>query len=129
MRETAAQLTQRDDQALGAIAAALRDGVAALERAAEFVVASQGRDPREALVGSVPFLELLGIVAGGWQMARAALASHGHVAHGTGDTAFHTAKVTTARFYADHVLACAAGLAHTVVHGAHAALTIEDDQL
>ncbi len=52
-----------------------------------------------------------------------------HRASGLRDTAFHTAKVTTAGFYADHVLARAAGLAHTVVHGAHAALTIEDDQL
>jgi hypothetical protein len=129
MHETAAQLTRRDDQALDAIATALRDGIAALERAAEFVVASHGRDPREALVGSVPFLELFGIVAGGWQMARAALASHEHLAHASGDSGFHTAKLTTARFYADHVLARAAGLAHTVVHGAHAELAIEDDQL
>jgi alkylation response protein AidB-like acyl-CoA dehydrogenase len=129
MRETVTELLRREDLALGAIAAALGVGITALESAGEFVVASHGRDPREALVGSVPFLELFGIVAGGWQMARGALASHRILASGGGDTAFHTAKGVTARFYADHVLARAAGLAHTVIHGAPAALAIEDDQL
>src|SRR3989442_3750106 len=129
MRETAAQLTHRDDETLDAIAAMLGESVAALERAAEFVVSSYDKNPREALVGSVPFLELLGVVAGGWQMARAAIASNGRLAQGSSDVDFHGAKMKTARFYADHVLARAAGLAHTVVCGAHAALAIEDDQL
>ena len=35
---------------------------------------------------------------------------------------FHRAKIATARFYADHVLSQAAGLAHSIVHGAAGAL-------
>ena len=30
---------------------------------------------------------------------------------------FYPAKITTARFYADHVLSAAPGLAHAVIHG------------
>jgi hypothetical protein len=77
----------------------------------------------------VPFLELFGTVAGGWQMARAALAAHRNLAPGKGEAGFLRAKVTTARFYADHVLVRAGGLARTVVSGADAALEIADDQL
>ncbi len=57
-----------------------------------------------SLAGSVPLLELFGIVSGGWQMARAALAAKQRLAEGSGDTGFYTAKLHTVRFYADHVL-------------------------
>lgn len=42
---------------------------------------------------------------------------------------FVDGKRETARFYADHVLACAPGLARTVMRGADGALAIEDEQL
>jgi alkylation response protein AidB-like acyl-CoA dehydrogenase len=129
MREVEAQLEQEKSETLSAIAARLRDGVAALEQAVHYVVATFGADVRRAAVGAVPFLELFGTVAGGWQMARAALAAHRHLAAGRGEAGFLRAKVTTARFYADHVLVRAPGLARTVVSGADAALAIEDDQL
>ena len=48
---------------------------------------------------------------------------------GGGDAGFRTAKVHTARFCADHVLGRASGLAHAVVHGADAALAIDEAQL
>jgi acyl-CoA dehydrogenase len=78
----------------------------------------------------VPFLELLGTVAGGWQSARAALVAHRRLAAGaTGaDASFYQAKLGTARFYADHVLVAAQGLARTVVSGADGALALTDDQ-
>ena len=103
-----------DSAQLEAIGARLRDGVGALERAVQFVVSTYGTDVRKASVGAVPFLELFGTVAGGWQMGRAALAAHRRLSEGQGDAGFHRAKLCTARFYADHVLARAPGLATTV---------------
>ena len=35
---------------------------------------------------------------------------------------FHAAKIATTRFYADHVLSQAAGLAHCIIHGGAGAL-------
>ena len=67
----------------------------------------------------------MGIVAGGWQMARAALASERLMA---ADKPFHEAKIKTARFYADHVLVQAAGLKDTVVGGAASVMSLGDDQ-
>jgi 3-(methylsulfanyl)propanoyl-CoA dehydrogenase len=95
----------------------------------DFVVSSYEPDVRRVSVGAVPLLELFGVVAGGWQMARAALAAHRRLGSGDGDAPFLAAKLLTARFYADHVLCRARGLCHALVHGADAALAIEDDQL
>ena len=129
MREVEGELGRRDSAPLAAIGARLRDGVGALERAVQFVLSTYAADVRRASVGAVPFLELFGTVAGGWQMGRAALVAHQRLGEGQGDAGFHRAKLCTARFYADHVLARAPGLALTVVEGAEGALAIEDDQL
>jgi alkylation response protein AidB-like acyl-CoA dehydrogenase len=125
-----AQFLERDgDQQLHAIAAALSDASASLADAVDFVVSTYEADVRRTSVGAVPLLELFGVVAGGWQMARAALAARRRLAAGDGDAPFLAAKLLTARFYADHVLCRARGLCHAVVHGADAALAIDDDQL
>jgi alkylation response protein AidB-like acyl-CoA dehydrogenase len=129
MKEVALALAKEDSGELGAIADALSKGVAALARAVDFVVVNHDSDVRRTSVGAVPLLELFGVVSGGWQMGRTALAAHRGLASGTGDAAFLRAKVLTARFYADHVLCRAQGLADTVVKGADAALAIDEDMI
>ena len=126
MRQVEAALEAEHAPELSAIAGRLRDGVTALDAAVAFVLSTYGKDVRRASVGAVPFLHLFGIVAGGWQMARAALAAHRHVAAGRGD-GFLRAKLATARFYADHLLVRAGGLSLEVVGGAEGALSIEDE--
>jgi len=61
---------------------------------------------------------------GGWQMGRAALVAAERLAAGEGDPAFLHAKIATARYYADGLLAQTSGLAHTVVHGGESALAL-----
>jgi hypothetical protein len=61
-------------------------------------------------------------------MARAALAARAKV--GAGETApFYAAKIKTARFYADHVLVEAAGLARRIAAGGASVLALDDGQL
>jgi 3-(methylthio)propanoyl-CoA dehydrogenase len=96
-----------------------------LERAVGYVVETYGTDIRAVSVGAVPMLKLLGIVAGGWQLLRSSLISQGRLAAGgalPADAEFYAAKISTARFYTDYVLSQAAGLAHSIVHGAAGAL-------
>ena len=110
---------------LAEIAAALAGGVDALERAVRYVVETYGQDIRSVSVGAVPLLKLFGIVSGGWQLLRSASIAQQRLAAPGGagaDSGFHRAKIATARFYADHVLSQAAGLAHSIVHGAAGAL-------
>jgi alkylation response protein AidB-like acyl-CoA dehydrogenase len=114
--------------ALSALAAAFADAVDALERAVRHVVENYGTDIQAVSVGAVPMLKLFGIVAGGWQLLRSALISHRRLAAPPAstdagvDAGFYSAKIMTARFYADHVLSQASGLAHSIVHGATGAL-------
>jgi alkylation response protein AidB-like acyl-CoA dehydrogenase len=102
---------------LGAGAAAVSDGI-------RFVV--ETKDPRAAFAGAVPFLKLMGVVAGGWQMARAALAAEKKLADG--DRSFLEAKIATARFYGDHVLVQAPALRDTVVQGAAGVMALSEEQ-
>jgi alkylation response protein AidB-like acyl-CoA dehydrogenase len=56
-----------------------------------------------AFGAGVPYLMLAGNLVSGWQMARGLLAAEAALARGE-DPEFMTAKVASARFYADHVL-------------------------
>jgi alkylation response protein AidB-like acyl-CoA dehydrogenase len=110
---------------LPALAPPFAAAVDALERAVRYVVENYGTDIRGVSVGAVPLLKLFGIVAGGWQLLRSALISQQRLAAPAGtdaDATFHQAKISTARFYADHMLSQASGLAHSIVHGAAGAL-------
>ena len=127
MRAVEAEVAGVQDEAFAAIARALGKGIAAVEEAVAYILATYSKDIKAASVGSVPFLKLLGIVAGGWQMARAALVAKRKLEAGEGDTGFCKAKIVTARFYADHVLAQAGGLAYTVVNGAPGALELTEE--
>jgi acyl-CoA dehydrogenase len=110
---------------LAALAPSFSAAIDALDRAVGYVVETYATDIRSVSVGAVPMLKLLGIVAGGWQLLRSAFISQRRLAAGgvvSADAEFYTAKMTTARFYADYVLSQAAGLAHCIVHGAAGAL-------
>ncbi len=114
------------DGDLAAIGARQAAAVDALDKAVDWLVANFARDPMAAHAGAVPFLFLLGIVAGGWQLGRAAVIARRRKAEGDSDP-FWTAKLATARFFADHWLTQAAGLAEAVVNGAAGALEMPDD--
>jgi alkylation response protein AidB-like acyl-CoA dehydrogenase len=83
----------------------------------DFIAASARSSPNAAFGASVPYLMLAGNVMAGWQMARALLAAEGMLARGE-QTAFAEAKIATARFYAEHILAKVPGLRDAIVEGA-----------
>jgi alkylation response protein AidB-like acyl-CoA dehydrogenase len=112
--------------------AAIRSRLAAAAKAAaesvDWIVATYGTDAKAAHAGAVPFLKLMGIVCGGWQMARAAVAAQGQLTRGEGDAAFLSAKIGTARFFADHFLSQARGLRDAIVEGAPGVLALAEEQ-
>jgi alkylation response protein AidB-like acyl-CoA dehydrogenase len=111
---------------LAAIGAQLAAGAAALTDASA-AIGTNASDLGRAFACSVPYLRLWGIVAGGWQMARAAQIAVTKMEAGDADAAFYRAKLATARFYADHVLSQAAWLRHEVVAGPASVLSLADD--
>lgn len=128
MRATEKELANAKDEMSKAIHARLKAGIDALEETVDWLVSHYASDVKAAAAGSVPFLMLLGIVSGGWQMARAALVAQKKLASGGADTGFYQAKLGTARFYADHELTRAAGLKESIVSGAVGALVLSEDQ-
>jgi hypothetical protein len=115
-------------QELAAIREAFSAAVAAAEECVSWIVVTYSADIKGAHAGAVPFLKLMGIVCGGWQMARAALVSARRLAEGKGEQTFHSAKVKTARFYADHVLTQAPALRNAIVRGSGGVMALEEDQ-
>ena len=111
-----------------AIKTRLRGGVAALSAAVDWIRTAGRDDINAVLCGATPFLQLLGIVSGGWQMARAALIAHNKLAAGENDPSFYRAKIATARFFADHVLCQAAALSDTTMHGGAGVLALSEEQ-
>jgi 3-(methylthio)propanoyl-CoA dehydrogenase len=128
IEKTAVALSRHADANLKDIGARLAEAMAAARKAVDWVVPAYGTNTRAAHAGAVPYLELWGIVTGGWQMGRAALVAAQHLAKGTGDARFMTAKIQTARFYADCVLPRATGLARTITEGGDSVLAVAAEQ-
>ena len=72
--------------------------------------------PNAVFAGSVPYLLLAGNVVAGWQMARALLVAEDLLAAGV-EADFMRAKITTARFYGDHILSQVPGVRDSIVEG------------
>jgi acyl-CoA dehydrogenase len=111
---------------LQALRRQLAGGVQAVSDCVDFIVAE--KNPLSTLAVAVPFLKLMGIVAGGWQMARAVLLCKKNLAAGKGDRSFLEAKLATARFYGDHVLVQAPSLRDTVVNGGDVVMALSEEQ-
>jgi len=123
-----AELAKSGNADIARLRQALAAGRTAVGEAVDWLLATFGRDIKAASAGAVPFLRLMGIVAGGWQMARSALAAEAKLAAGGGDRAFYQAKIATARFYADQLLTQAGGLAAVVKSGGAGALSLGEEQ-
>ncbi len=109
IRETVSELEQaaanggEDQEGLALIARRLQEAVDAQERATTFILANARDDIRAVFTGSVPYLMLSGLVLGGWQMARAALAVQ-HKQALAEDGGFRRRKLASCIFYAAQVM-------------------------
>jgi len=100
-----------------AVARRLDSARAALVEVIDFVAANTRSAPNAVFSGSVPYLMLAGNVMAGWQMARSLLVAQALLAQGT-DAPFMQAKISTVRFYADHILPKTDALRAAIVEGA-----------
>jgi acyl-CoA dehydrogenase len=103
-----------NNPAFGATAARLAEAVDSLERATQWLRGQIDRKPESALAGATPYLKLFGHAAGGCMLADEALAA---VRLGDGEAA---ARISLARFFAEHVAVQAGGLERATIDGAEA---------
>ena len=128
MEKLVADLAAQSGTEFAAIRRQLAVAAASLKTAVDWVVRIYGSDPRAAHAAAVPYLELWGLTAGGWQLARAALGAAKRLAEGSGDAGFYRAKIATARFYADYYLPQTLALQHAVVTAGESVLALADEQ-
>ncbi|WP_300439692.1 acyl-CoA dehydrogenase C-terminal domain-containing protein [Zoogloea sp.] len=121
---TRAALNATGNPALAALADSLGDGIAALDEATNWLLATYDANPQAAAAGSVPFLKLTGIVVGGWLMARSAQVAAGRLDGADGD--FYKAKLGTASYFAQHVMPEANAYRDAIVNGAESVLALEE---
>ncbi len=130
MKTLIAEMTA-DAEAIGAnpqlanIAANLKAGIAAQQKAVDWILANYESAPAAVHAGSVPFLKQTGIVVGGWLMAKSAAIAAKHLAEGSSDD-FYKAKLATAEYFATHQLPFAAAYAAEVTGGAASTLGLAE---
>jgi alkylation response protein AidB-like acyl-CoA dehydrogenase len=109
-------LAESPNPEVAALAGPLGDAVKALGETAQWIGMNAMSDLNTAFAASVPFMKFFGVVAGGWQLFRGAEIAAQKIAAGDND-AFYAAKITTATFYAHHVLSQAAWYQKQITEG------------
>ncbi len=117
IEKTEVALLKQGGAAAKAVAKRLTAAREAFVEVVEFVASNTKASPNAVFAGSVPYLMLAGNLVAGWQLARSLLVAEEELARGN-DVDFMKAKITTAVFYADHLLSKAPGVRDSIVDGA-----------
>ncbi len=125
VRTVADHMADSSNAEMAAIGAGLGAGVGDLEQAVDWALETFPADPNRAAAGAVPLLRMFGTVAGGWMMARMALAARDSA---NGDADFLDAKMKTARFYIAHVMPQTRALLPVITGGGETVLALAEDQ-
>ncbi len=102
----------------------LKAGVDALQRTTDWMVAN---GMPSAAAGATPYLELFGIVVGGYLMVRSAAVAGERLADANGEASFYRTKIATAEFYVRNVLPRADALERAATSGSESLLAMADD--
>ncbi|MFS2050558.1 acyl-CoA dehydrogenase [Variovorax sp. Varisp41] len=126
IEKTEAELAKSDSAAAKAVLKRLKAAREAFVEVVDFVAGQTKASPNAVFAGSVPYLMLAGNLVAGWQLARSLIVAQDQASHNV-DVDFMQAKITTARFYAEHILSKAPGLRDSIVDGAESvnALALE----
>ena len=115
--KTEGELAKRGSADARAVQKRLAAARQAFLEVVDFIAGQARVAPNAAFAGSVPYLMLAGNLVAGWQLARSLLVAEELLGQGE-ERQFMQAKILTARFYADHILAKVPGLRDAIVEGA-----------
>ncbi len=125
VQDTVHDLTASAD--LAGLAPWLEDALAATKAATLWLAGAN--NPDDIAAGATPYLRMMGLTLGGWLLAKQALAAQQMLAAGTGDPAFLSAKIATARFFAEQLLPQVGALSGPVTRGAAGLYAISEKDL
>jgi alkylation response protein AidB-like acyl-CoA dehydrogenase len=126
IEQTEAALARRGSVPARAVLKRLSAARKAFLEVVEFIAGNSKTSPNAAFAGSVPYLMLAGNLVAGWQLARSLLVAEDLLAKGE-EPQFMQAKIATAQFYAEHILARAPGLRDSIVEGADSVTALAVD--
>jgi alkylation response protein AidB-like acyl-CoA dehydrogenase len=129
MRSLDSELARQRPGPFSAIRRQLAAAVFATSAAMEHILSHHGGNALLAGAAATPFLDLVAITAGGWLMARMALAANRRLDAGAGDEAFLSAKLATAHFYAENILPTAGALLAAIEAGSDPVMGLPADWL
>ncbi len=122
-------LADAADARLNGLGSSLGHGLAALRSATDWLLDNGRTDAALGAAGASPYLRLVGLVAGGWLLARSARCVATGNASAAYDPGFRSAKLATAGFYHDNILPQAGACATAVTKGAESCLALSDGDL
>ncbi len=114
MHGTVEKLRGSNSVDLTDMAEPLGEAVQSLARTTEYMLATLGFAPADALAGATPYLRLFGLARGGTLLAEIALAAHAADANDP----VQAARIATARFFARNLAPGASGLEPAITEGA-----------
>jgi alkylation response protein AidB-like acyl-CoA dehydrogenase len=117
-----AEAKQNGDAA--GIAAALEPALQDLQAATMWLAQHAMANPDNAGAGAYAYMDLMGLVALGWMWLKMAAVAQRSLSEGAGDSAFHEAKLTTARFYAQRELPLSTALRRKIEAGAETLMKV-----
>jgi alkylation response protein AidB-like acyl-CoA dehydrogenase len=128
MRGLDRELATASGDDLAEIRRHLAAGLDTLASATDWMAETVATDMPRALAASVPYLRMLGTVAGGWLLAKGGLAAQEALATRSSQAGFFEAKLVIARFFAEHRLAGVPGLLPAIT-GAGAVVAFDPELL
>ena len=117
------QLVEDKAEAFGRIKRELARSLASLKESTEWFLAKASDDPYLAGSIGVNYMMQAGNVIAGWLMARSAVSAQQHIDLGKSD-AFYRNKISTALFFAEHILPRSESLKITVQSGSDSVMSI-----
>jgi alkylation response protein AidB-like acyl-CoA dehydrogenase len=114
----------KGDEQLAPLANALERATADLQTATMWLMQNGMANPNNAGAAAYPYMTLAGTVCLGLMWLRMATASAAALKDGGEDTAFHEAKLVTARFYAERIMPDTGALRRKIEAGADSLMAL-----
>jgi hypothetical protein len=128
MTEMTKELEQSASSAIRRLAPPITEAIECLRHSTLWLLRAWPRDKMMALGSAVPYLDLRGLTAGGWHLARAAVAAQRRLETGAGEVSFLRAKIASAGSYVMNLLPSATGNEAAIVNGSTDALSMPEVQ-
>tara|TARA_B100001123_G_C15251223_1_gene1002861 strand:+ start:57 stop:1049 length:993 start_codon:yes stop_codon:yes gene_type:complete len=106
----------------------LTTAIDSLQSAIVWMLETFKSKPGNAAAGATSLLEMMGLIGGGWMLARGAIEASKQIADGSSDIDFLSAKLITAQYYAEVHLSKVPALLTPIRHGGGCVMAFDPAQ-